>query len=743
MTAADRHTTGQAVAEADPPIVAVPAWLRNTADLGWRVLVISALIIVLWFVAKFFWVVTASVAVGIVITAVFAPAVLRLRDQGRSRNSAALIVWTISLLVICAAVLVLAIAFLPYLAEILRYVDQGVTNLQASLAQLSVPPVVGDAIGVGVRVAGEFIGGPLEELVGNVASAATIVLLAIFLVFFLLRDGDKGWLWIFGSVEDEKRDRITVAGREALTHVGGYLRGTTVIGAIVAVTTFVFMLLLGVPLALPVALFAFMAAFIPYFGGLVTTIVVLLVTFGASGGGAAAVMFVLIASRNLLISYGLRPALYGRTVKIHPAVVLVALPAGFQLAGVVGLFAAVPVVAVVSTVTRAALSILEPDTPPQHLPAIVPSWLDRAAQVSWRLIVLIGLGALATGVLVAVPLVVFPIMLGLILAATLDPVVRWLVGRGRSRSGAAAIAVAGGILVVGAMIGLAVIALVADAPAMADTVNAASDSANAAAGGQLGILDSGVSLTMFHTLEAVRNVVANFAGVAVVSTLGALLAFYFLRDGGRLWARMTQHGPPAVSTDVHAAGREAFEVLGGYMLGTAAISFVGAGTQWLIMIVLGLPHALPVFVLSFFLCFIPYIGGYISTGIALLIAWQVGTPLEFWIMFAWTMVFNIVQGNVVAPIVYGKTVHIHPAIVLLAIPAGAAAAGILGMFIAVPAIGVVAVSWRAVIRALGSSGVDTPPTGTLPKPNPAGSLSPTEGSVEGTVGPPEMKPLGA
>jgi hypothetical protein len=40
----------------------------------------------------------------------------------------------------------------------------------------------------------------------------------------------------------------------------------------------------------------------------------------------------------------------------------------------------------------------------------------------------------------------------------------------------------------------------------------------------------------------------------------------------------------------------AFDVLGGYMIGTGAISFVGAASQWLIMVLLGLPLAFPVFV---------------------------------------------------------------------------------------------------------------------------------------------------
>jgi predicted PurR-regulated permease PerM len=69
------------------------------------------------------------------------------------------------------------------------------------------------------------------------------------------------------------------------------------------------------------------------------------------------------------------------------------------------------------------------------------------------------------------------------------------------------------------------------------------------------------------------------------------------------------------------------------------------------------------------------------------------------IMLIYTVVFNIVQGNFVAPLVYGRAVSLHPAVVLLAIPAGGAVAGILGMFLVVPFLGVVAATWRTVLHA--------------------------------------------
>ena len=70
-------------------------------------------------------------------------------------------------------------------------------------------------------------------------------------------------------------------------------------------------------------------------------------------------------------------------------------------------------------------------------------------------------------------------------------------------------------------------------------------------------------------------------------------------------------------------------------------------------------------------------------------------------MAIFTIVFNIVQGNFVAPIVYSQVVSLHPAVVLVAIPAGNQIAGVIGMFLVVPFLGVVAAVWRTVLRVLG------------------------------------------
>ena len=74
----------------------IPGWLINLAALGWRIIVIAALVFVLWMLATLLWTVSASIAIAIVIAAAFAPFAVRLRARGRSRAAAAAIVWAVA-----------------------------------------------------------------------------------------------------------------------------------------------------------------------------------------------------------------------------------------------------------------------------------------------------------------------------------------------------------------------------------------------------------------------------------------------------------------------------------------------------------------------------------------------------------------------------------------------------------------------------------------------------------------------
>ena len=478
----------------------------------------------LWFLASMLWVVTASILVAIVIAAFFAPYALRLRARGRSRTAAAAIVWVVALAIVGGALLLLGLAMLPYLVELARDLQAGLQRLQADLAALNIPPVVVTVIRDMIGVARDVTGGFTGQIVDNAAGAVTVGILGAFLVFFFLRDGDRAWVWIFQAASDQKRERITAAGDDALWRVGGYLRGTTILSAVDRRHR----LRVHGRARRPAGASAGDARVLQRLHPLLRRVrrhrdhphrhVC-----RARGPVAVIALLVLIGIRNAILGYGVRPAVYGKSVHIHPAMVLVVLPAGYELAGVIGLFAAVPVAAIIFAVAGATIAILDPGPRPE-LPALVPSWLDRVAAWSWRILVARRRSrALFVGIFVAMPLVLIPVVLALILAATLDPLVLRLMRRGRSRTVASAIAVGGGFLAILAVLAITVLSLVNQAGDLHAAAASGAATASADTGGQLGLLTQAVT----GGGNVVRGVITGAqvaAQVGVIVILSVLLA---------------------------------------------------------------------------------------------------------------------------------------------------------------------------------------------------------------------------
>ena len=530
-------------ARADAAPALVPDWLINLAALGWRVFVIVALLIALWGLASVLWTVTASIAVAVVIAAIFAPIVVRLRERGRSRTAAAAIVWVVRpRLVIAGVLLLLGIAFMPYVVDVLRQIQAGITALQAALAGLNLPPEVGTAVQRPRRRRARRLRrtspAPSPRRVGERRSRSSI--LATFLVFFFLQDGDKAWVWIFQAASDQKRERdhrgrrrCPVARRWLPAGHDHPVRRSS------RVTDFVFMFVLGVPLAVPLALLVFLSGYIPYFGGIVATGLILLVTYAALGSGPVIAMLVLIAIRNAILGYGVRPAVYGRTVSIHPA-----RGPHRPARGVRAGRRRRPVRRRARDRDRPRRRERDGRDPRPRARAPSCRRSCRPGSTGWRN----GAGGSSSrsassrcswAIFVAMPLVVIPVVLAVILAATLDPLVRWLDaprpvarpgrghrrgrrlprGRGRAVAGGRVARQPGGDMSRRRLRG-------------ADTVNAPPAASSACSRGPS--RRGGARRRQRRS----PRLAAAVGQVAVIVILSTLLAFYFLRDGARLWDRV-------------------------------------------------------------------------------------------------------------------------------------------------------------------------------------------------------------
>lgn len=117
------------------------------------------------------------------------------------------------------------------------------------------------------------------------------------------------------------------------------------------------LVLVGVPLALPLALLTFLAAFVPIVGATVAGAAAVLIAFVSNGVADALLVLVAVVVVQQVEGNLLQPLIMGRTLRLHPVVVLITVTAGILLGGIAGALVAVPVTAVghrVVTTLRAA-----------------------------------------------------------------------------------------------------------------------------------------------------------------------------------------------------------------------------------------------------------------------------------------------------------------------------------------------------------------------------------------------------
>lgn len=173
------------------------------------------------------------------------------------------------------------------------------------------------------------------------------LILSLILAFFFVKDGPRFQRLALGVVPAARRDGVIKAARAAWAALGGYLRGAAILGVVEAIVIGTTMFLTGSGLVLPVMLLTFLAAFVPLVGATVAGIIAVLVTLAAGGIVPALIVGAVVIVVQQLDNDLLAPWIYGRSLALHPAAILLSITAGTALFGFVGTILAVPTVAVV------------------------------------------------------------------------------------------------------------------------------------------------------------------------------------------------------------------------------------------------------------------------------------------------------------------------------------------------------------------------------------------------------------
>jgi len=185
-------------------------------------------------------------------------------------------------------------------------------------------------------------------------SVITIVVAVVtitFMTFFMLLEG-KSWVDRgYSLIPEKSRPRWRAVGRDIYRTVGGYVLGNIVISVIAGGSAAILLYALGVPLPFALGLLVGLFDLIPLAGATIALIVVGTISFLHSiTAGIVVVVFFIVYQQ--LENHILQPLIYGKTVKLSPLAVLIAVLIGAALAGVIGALAAIPIAGAIQVVIR-------------------------------------------------------------------------------------------------------------------------------------------------------------------------------------------------------------------------------------------------------------------------------------------------------------------------------------------------------------------------------------------------------
>jgi putative heme transporter len=352
---------------------AVPRGIAIAAAIAWRLLVIAAAAVLVGFAITQLLVIVIPFVISLLLASLLHPGARRLQDRGLPRTLSAIGVVGGGLLVLGGLLMLVIPPFVDQLGELATKVEAGARDVAVS---------VGDAFGISDREVDRAIDRAVDELDGDARSVASGVLsgaliaveiaagvlLALFLTFFLVRDGDRMWPWVVGLVAPERRRTVHEAGLHAWSALSAYIRGVAIVATVDAVFIGIALIAVGVPLAFPLIVLTFLAAFFPIVGAFAAGGAAVLVAFVANGPTAALIILVAIIVVQQIEGNVLYPVIVGSQLKLHPVVMLLVLATGGVLGGIGGAFLAVPLAAVVAAVLEYARSAERRRPPPVQVP---------------------------------------------------------------------------------------------------------------------------------------------------------------------------------------------------------------------------------------------------------------------------------------------------------------------------------------------------------------------------------------
>lgn len=352
--AARRHGDGR-IRSIDTTVV--PPGVRATAAWAWRIVAIALAAYVILIVISRLRVVVIPLAVALLLSALLQPLAAVLAKRGLRPALATAVTLLSGLIGIGLLLWLVEEQFRNGLGDLTTQVNGGIDKVQNWL--------INGPLGLSQQQINDYVDRARESIsqnrskltsgaigaAGTVGEVLTGALLTLFATIFFIKDGRQIWTWVVRLFPAGSHERIAGAGERAWRTLISYVHATLAVALVDAVGIGIGAAILRVPLALPLGVIVFLGSFIPIVGATATGLIAVLVALVAKGPVTALILLGIVLLVQQVEGHILQPLLLGRAVKVHPLAIVFGIATGTLLAGIVGALLAVPIVAVISTVS--------------------------------------------------------------------------------------------------------------------------------------------------------------------------------------------------------------------------------------------------------------------------------------------------------------------------------------------------------------------------------------------------------
>ena len=323
-----------------------------------RLVLVAAGAALLWWLLQRLWVGIFPVLLALVVATVLWPPTRWLRSKGLPGGLAAALVIIGALVIFFGVIGAITPSMVSQSGELADQASKGLTQLQDRVGE---PPFNLDSATIDDAVkqatawlqdqGGQIASGALAGA-SAVGSGIVTLVLVLVLLFFFIKDGPQFLPFVRRVAGERAGGHLSEVATRSWNTLGGFIRTQALVSAVDAIGIGIGLVLLGVPLAFPLAILTFFGGFIPIVGAFAVGFLSILVALVASGPMTALYVLILIIAVQQLESNVLQPFLQGRSMQLHAGIILLSVTVGGTIFGIVGAFLSVPVVAVAAVVLR-------------------------------------------------------------------------------------------------------------------------------------------------------------------------------------------------------------------------------------------------------------------------------------------------------------------------------------------------------------------------------------------------------